>query len=136
LQVPPLRERKEDIPLLADFFLNREKKKYNKDNLKISPAAMRRLQEYQWAGNIRELQHTIEKAVILSDSEELGTNDFLLSNNTRQDMNTIPTTIEEAEKFLIVASLNRNRGNYSLVAEELGITRPTLYSKVKKYGIL
>jgi DNA-binding NtrC family response regulator len=136
LEVPPLRKRKEDIPLLVDFFLNREKKKYGKDHLNILPAAMRKLQEYPWAGNIRELQHTIEKAVILSDNEALGTEDFLLSNSTGQEKNAIPTTIEESEKNLIIASLNRNRGNYSLAADELGITRPTLYSKVKKYGIL
>jgi DNA-binding NtrC family response regulator len=97
--------------ITCGFFLNKEKKKYNKENLKISSAAMQKLQEYPWAGNIRELQHAIEKAVILSDGEELGTNDFLLSNNARQEKNTVPTSIEEAEKALIIASLNRNKGN-------------------------
>jgi transcriptional regulator with PAS, ATPase and Fis domain len=96
---------------------------------------MRKLQEYHWAGNIRELQHAIEKAVILSDHQELSTSDFLLSDKVRPEKINKPITLEEAEKMLITNALVRNKDNYSLAAEELGITRPTLYSKIKKYDI-
>ncbi|MDR2145922.1 MAG: sigma-54 dependent transcriptional regulator [Tannerella sp.] len=135
LEIPPLRDRVEDIPQLAAFFLKKYARKYNRENLQISPAAMQKLQEYPWAGNIRELQHAMEKAVILSDNRELGTADFLLSSKMRLEKMNQPVTLEEAEKMLIINSLKRNSDNYSQSAEELGITRPTLYSKIKKYGI-
>jgi DNA-binding NtrC family response regulator len=135
LEIPPLRERKDDIPLLADFFLKKYERKYNRENLTISPDALQKLREYHWAGNIRELQHAIEKAVILSDNKELEAGDFLLSNNVGHVRNDDPISLEEAEKMLITNALKRNSGNYSLAAEELGITRPTLYGKIKKYGI-
>ena len=136
IEIPPLRERKEDIPLLAQFFLQKYAKKYQKENINISSHAISKLKEYNWPGNTRELQHTIEKAVILSESSILDTSDFYLRNTNIAKENSDNLTLEEAEKKLIQNSLKRNSDNMSAVANELGITRPTLYSKIKKFGLL
>jgi DNA-binding NtrC family response regulator len=135
VEIPPLRERKKDIPLLADFFLKKYARKYHKENLILSPEVVRKLQEYPWPGNIRELQHTLEKAVILSENTVLQPEDFYLNKPARTDVALQATTLEDAEKILIHNSLKKNKGNLSAVAEELGISRPTLYSKMNKYGI-
>ncbi|GHV30003.1 sigma-54-dependent Fis family transcriptional regulator [Bacteroidia bacterium] len=135
VEIPPLRERKEDIPLLADFFLKKYARKYHKENLILSPEVVRKLQEYPWPGNIRELQHTLEKAVILSENAVLQPEDFYLNKPARTDVTLQATTLEDAEKILIHNSLKKNKGNLSAVAEELGISRPTLYNKMNKYGI-
>jgi DNA-binding NtrC family response regulator len=135
VEIPPLRERKEDIPLLADFFLKKYARKYNKENLILSSETVRKLKEYPWPGNIRELQHTLEKAVILSENLILQPKDFYLNKPLQPEANLTATTLENAEKLLIQNALKRNKANLSAVAEELGITRPTLYSKLKKYGI-
>lgn len=135
IEVPPLRERSEDIKLLAEFFLDKFSKKYNKPDMVLSDKAIKKLENYSWPGNVRELQHAIEKAVILSDSNILEDYDF----HTRRadDRNSLidSITIEEMEKILIEKSLKKHNKNISIVAEELGITRPTLYSKMKKYEI-
>lgn len=135
IEVPPLRERSEDIKLLAEFFLDKFSKKYNKPDMVLSDKAIKKLESYLWPGNVRELQHAIEKAVILSDSNVLEDYDF----HTRRvdDRNSVidSITIEEMEKILIEKSLKKHNKNISIVAEELGITRPTLYSKMKKYEI-
>ncbi len=135
IEVPPLRERSEDIKLLAEFFLDKFSKKYNKPDMVLSDKAIKKLENYLWPGNVRELQHAIEKAVILSDSNVLEDYDF----HTRRvdDRNSVidSITIEEMEKILIEKSLKKHNKNISIVAEELGITRPTLYSKMKKYEI-
>lgn len=135
IEVPPLRERSEDIKLLAEFFLDKFSKKYNKPDMVLSDKAIKKLENYSWPGNVRELQHAIEKAVILSDSNVLEDYDF----HTRRadDRNSVidSITIEEMEKILIEKSLKKHNKNISIVAEELGITRPTLYSKMKKYEI-
>jgi len=134
VEVPALRERKEDIPMLAEFFLKKFARKYHKENIRLSDEAAGKLKEYLWPGNIRELQHTLEKAVILSDTNILQAGDFYL-NQIVQTGIEIPGTLDEAEKRLIQNSLKRNNENFSAVAAELGITRPTLYSKMKKYNL-
>jgi len=135
VEIPPLRERKEDIPMLADFFLKKYARKYLKENLILSPEAVRKLSEYSWPGNIRELQHTLEKAVILTENAVLQPDDFYLNKPSRSESTLQATTLEDAEKILINNSLRKNKGNLSVVAEELGISRPTLYNKMSKYGI-
>jgi DNA-binding NtrC family response regulator len=134
IEIPALRERKEDIPLLADFFLQKQAHKYQKGTMSFSAEAMCKLTEYNWRGNIRELQHTIEKAVILSENSELQVSDFYLQKSVSPDINP-EMTLDEAEKRLIQNSMRRNKDNLSVAAAELGITRPTLYSKIKKYGL-
>jgi DNA-binding NtrC family response regulator len=135
IEMPALRERKADIPLLAKFFLKKYAAKYEKGDMIFSPDAMDKLLEYNWPGNIRELQHTIEKAVILSENKVLQASDFYLRKSNSSGPGLDNLTLEEAEKILIQNSLKRNKDNLSAVAAELGITRPTLYSKMKKYNV-
>lgn len=135
LEVPPLRERREDVPQLAEFFLRRLAKKYNKGNLKFSEKALRKLENYVWPGNVRELEHAIEKAVILSDNEELQPADFYMRTPDETSFIVESFTLEEMEKILIEKALRKYDNNISAVAAELGISRPTLYSKIKKYEL-
>ncbi|MDX9883319.1 MAG: sigma-54 dependent transcriptional regulator [Prolixibacteraceae bacterium] len=135
IELPPLRERGEDILTLAEFFLKKFASKYEKHGLRINSAAQEKLMNYQWPGNIRELQHTIEKAVILSDSTVLKPEDFFLRPATSGKTGTPQLTIEEMEKQMIVQAIGKTAGNMSLAADLLGITRQTLYNKIKKYGI-
>ncbi len=135
IEVPPLRERGNDILVLADFFLKRYSSKYEKHGLKINQAAQDKLLNYAWPGNIRELQHTIEKAVILSDSTVLKPGDFFFKQIQSTKFDDEFQTLEEMEKQMILLAIERNEGNISLAAEKLGITRQTLYNKVKKYGL-
>jgi DNA-binding NtrC family response regulator len=132
VEIPPLRERREDIPPLAEFFLKKYAVKYGKGDVSFSSATVSKLQEYRWPGNIRELQHTVEKAVILSETDVLNIGDFYLNPSASANVGLDNMTLEEAEKILIQNALKRNRDNLSAAAAELGITRPTLYSKMKK----
>lgn len=135
IEVPALRDRKEDIPMLADFFVQRFAKKYNKQNLRMNDKTMQKLQNYQWPGNVRELQHAIEKAIILSDGNELQPSDFYMRTIEERDSILEAITLEEMEQILIEKALKKYDKNISAVASELGITRPTLYNKMKKYGL-
>lgn len=132
IELPPLRERENDIIVLAEFFLKKYTYKYNKPNLKINQQANEKLLNYSWPGNIRELQHTIEKAVILSDSTVLKSEDFYLRNINSVSGNTSLSTLEEVEKQMIQQALDKNNGNFTAAAEQLGITRQTLYNRLKK----
>ena len=134
IQLPALRERVEDIESIANFYLGVYGKKYNKASLQLAPSAIEKLKANPWPGNIRELQHTIEKAVILCDEPLLTDNDFIFG----YDPNVFTDhaeTLDDMEKKMIVSALNRHGQNMTAVANQLGITRPTLYNKVKKYGI-
>lgn len=137
LELPPLRERREDIMPFARLFLKRFAAKYNKNINRITKAAAAKLTEYSWKGNVRELQHTVEKAVILSDKECLDVDDFLLSsvqlNDKRVDLEN--ASLEDVEKKMIKLVIAKHQGNLSLVAKQLGVTRQTLYNKLKKYGL-
>lgn len=133
IEVPPLRERGNDILILAEFFLKKYAYKYNKPNLKINQQAHKRLLKYPWPGNIRELQHTIEKAVILSETNVLKPDDFYLRHtNSVNSSDSIPK-LEEMEKQLIQKALEKNNGNCTAAADQLGITRQTLYNKLKRF---
>lgn len=134
LHLPPLRERKEDILPLAGIFLKKFADRYHKPPLKISEEAGRYLTDYPWYGNIRELEHAIEKAVIVSDGGILGPGNFSLSR--KQDITEKRvSTLEDMEKVMIKKAIRTHEGNLSAVSAELGITRQTLYNKMKKYGI-
>jgi DNA-binding NtrC family response regulator len=135
IEVPPLRERREDIVLLSNFFLEKFSKKYNKSGLILSEKAKSKLENYTWPGNVRELQHAIEKAVILSDNEILQDYDFQTRGIEDKAAMIDSISLEEMEKILIEKSLQRHNRNMSVTADQLGITRPTLYSKMKKYGL-
>lgn len=134
IELPPLRQRKGDIELLAHYFLRHYGNKYGKNNLKINAPALDKLAKYQWYGNVRELQHAIEKAVILCDGSIITPNDFFFNSSTDiQDIE--PETIEEMEKKMILNAMKKNDQNFSATAVQLGITRQTLYNKLKKYGL-
>ncbi|MGI9549819.1 MAG: sigma-54-dependent transcriptional regulator [Aurantibacter sp.] len=132
IEVPPLRERDEDILVLADFYLNRFISKYGKPGLRINQAAQEKLMAYSWPGNVRELLHTMERAVILSEGNVLKPEDFLLNVKTPISVGSGPETLEEMELLMITNALDQNEGNYSAAAEQLGISRQTLYNKMKK----
>lgn len=132
IEVPPLRERDEDILVLADFFLKKFAHKYDKPGLRINNVAQEKLMEYPWPGNIRELQHTMERAVILSDGSVLKPSDFLLHAKPTQSYGDQPITLNEMEQQMIYKALEQHEGNYSAAAEQLGISRQTLYNKLKK----
>jgi DNA-binding NtrC family response regulator len=132
IEVPPLRDRIEDISILADFFLRRYAARFGKPGLKISRQAMEMLAGYSWPGNIRELQHAVERAVILTDSNILKPEDFLLRPVVPVKNAETILTLEDMERNLISAAIDRHAGNLTAAAEELGITRQTIYNKAKK----
>jgi len=134
IELPPLRQRVEDIEILANFFTGKYGLKYKKSCLKLHPKAIDRLRNYQWPGNIRELQHTIEKAVILCEGNSIAPNELYL-NLPHQAITDETLTLEEMEKRTIVKELKKQDQSISLAAKNLGISRTTLYKKMKKYGI-
>ncbi len=135
IEVPALRNRKEDIPLLAEHFLTYYSKKYEKPLIKLGKKAVDKLIDYRWPGNIRELEHAIEKAVILSESNIVTPNDFHFTT-PESAIDSIDTlNLEEIEKNTIVKALKKCSGNISKTAQELGVTRKTLYKKIEKYGL-
>jgi DNA-binding NtrC family response regulator len=135
IEVPPLRDRVDDIPVLAFHFLRVYCEKYNKPGRRLSTQALEKLSNYQWPGNIREMQHSIEKAVILADSSVIGPSDFTFSSSSKGSAEDDITTLEEMEKKLISESIRKHDNNLSIVASKLGITRQTLYNKLKKYDL-
>jgi DNA-binding NtrC family response regulator len=138
IQLPPLRERQEDIPLLTDHFLGMFTKKYKKAIKRVSALALKKLQQYQWPGNIRELRHTLERAVILADSQVLQPADFLFPG-TSQALENIAFdnyNLEDVEKTIIQKALTKHTGNVTHAAKELGLTRTSLYRRMEKYGLL
>ena len=134
VQVPALRDRDNDVLVLADYFLKKYAHKYGKPSLKINQTAQEKLITYPWPGNVRELLHTMERAVILSEGNVLKPTDFLLDAKPAVAMEAGPKTLEEMELLMITKALNDNDGNYSAAADQLGISRQTLYNKLKKSG--
>ena len=138
VEVPPLRERLEDIPLLANHFLKHYAAKYEKSVTRISEAAISRMHKHPWPGNIRELQHAIERAVILSNTQVLQPEDFnFTSAGPKEDghLNLDQFNLEEVEKLLIRKVLKKYNGNITQAASELGLTRSSLYRRLEKYGL-
>ena len=143
LNVPPLRERKEDIPLLARNFLTVFAKKNNKSIKGFSPQAMDRLIRYDWPGNVRELMNAVERGVVLSRSEYLGEESFAFIFRQQQEtempvqqIGAGEPSLESVEKETILKALETAGGNKSEAARRLGITRRTLHLKLKKYGVM
>ena len=133
VEVPPLRERGNDILLLAEAFLRDYGRKYRKPDLSFSGETRQRLLGYSWPGNVRELQHTVEKAVIMCDRQVLTPEDFLFKSEP-SEMAPLET-LEDMEREMIRKALERHEGNLSAVASRLGITRQTLYNKMKKFNL-
>lgn len=135
VRVPPLCERVEDIPLLAQHYLTYYAKKYHKQVKLITPEAMDRLKRYAWPGNIRELQHAIERALIMTDSDTLQESDFLLSRSITAGATNNTLNLDEVERTAIAKALQMHNGNISKAADELGLTRASLYRRMEKYGL-
>lgn len=134
LEVPPLRERTDDIPGLARHFVRLYAQKYHQDTMAITDGALRQLMACPWPGNIRELQHQMEKAVILNTTGRIGEKDLFL-NKTGLGQVRHTLNLSENEKMLIGEALEKTGRNYTRAAKELGITRRTLYNKLKHYGL-
>ncbi len=135
IEVPPLRERKEDIAGLANYFLKKFSARYKTDVPALSEKAAEKLLSYNWPGNIRELMHTIEKAVILAEDNILKPDDFTLNDKAKKHGRISGSfNLSENEKHLIESAIETFDGNMSRVARELGINRSTLYEKIKKYN--
>ena len=139
LQIPPLRERREDIGEFAAYFLKMYASKYRRSVRAISDEALKELEIRHWSGNVRELQNCIEKAVILSDGELLTAEDLnlppLSAENAAEQNAREASTLMDVEEKTIREAIEKFDGNMSLVAKNLGISRPTLYNKLKKYNI-
>ncbi len=136
IEIPPLRERKEDIPVLSQFFLRKYADQYQKSGMSLGEKAMERLKFHDWPGNIRELEHTIEKAVILSEHKSITSEHlFPRLSFTPAGRTTGSFNLEENERIIIERVLKTELGNVTAASKKLGINRSTLYQKMKKYGI-
>ena len=135
LNLPPLRDRIEDIKVLANYFLEKLTQKYRKKITTLSTEALKAMQHYHWPGNIRELEHIIERAVIITDANEIELNDLHFSS--KNNSNELPKTLnlEATEKLLIQQALQKHHGNISRAAKDLGLTRAALYRRLEKHQL-
>lgn len=136
LTLPPLRERRSDIALLTQHFLTTYSRKYQKESLEITQDALTSLKAYHWPGNIRELQHAIERAVILSDQDKITSESFMLSSTEQQktaDFNDY--NLEGIEAWAVKKALQKHKGNVSHAAQELGLSRGAMYRRMEKYNL-
>lgn len=135
LNLPPLRERKEDIGPLLHFFVNEYAVKYDREIPQINSNTIQYLENYDWKGNIREMQNRVERALILTDEEELKINDFGISLSMINEIEIEENTLQDLERTSILKALEKFNGNISQTAEELGLSRASLYRRLEKYNI-
>jgi DNA-binding NtrC family response regulator len=136
IQLPPLRERREDIPLLAEHFLAQHALRYRKRLESFDAAAMQALLDYPWPGNVRELEHTVERAVLMAQGNVVGARDMGLQRSSRADSRRLEEmSLEEVESFLIQKALARYDGNVGQAAQSLGLSRSALYRRLQRYGL-
>ncbi len=139
INLPPLRARKGDVGLLSEYYLLTYKEKYKKPQATFSKAVLTAFENYSWPGNIRELQHVVERAIIMSDGNEIGVGDIQLSNakSLSQTETALPETVdlETMERNLVKRAIDKYQGNISKAAAELGLTRAALYRRMEKFGL-
>lgn len=135
IELPPLRQRSEDIPSFIELFLKKYARIYGKSIPSVSNEAIRRLQRYSWPGNLRQLEHVVEKALILGDSDCLVNEDFDFFEGPAVSDDKRGSTLEDIERRAIKTAMKEHRGNLAEVARQLGITRQTLYNKINRYGL-
>ena len=139
IRLPPLRERRDDIPHLAALFLGEQAVRYKKRAAELTPAAMRALLEHSWPGNVRELRHAVERAVLMASGPTVGEDDLGLQSPRAAPpaAGELPDdlTLEGAERLLIQRALTRHAGNVSRAAEALGVSRSALYRRLQYYGL-
>ena len=133
IRLPPLRERREDIPLLAAHFLRQHAKRYRKNVIGFDPAALKALLDHAWPGNVRELEHVVERAVLMAGATSIGRSDLGLQASSEQRIEDMG--LEEVEALLIRKALVRYEGNVSRAAEALGLSRSALYRRIQRYGL-
>ncbi len=135
IHLPPLRERREDIPLLAQHFLERQAKRYRKPKAGFSEDASQALLDHPWPGNIRELRHAVERAVLLAMDDHVRAHDLGLVTPTEGSGGIDDLTLDEVEKILIEKALQRHEGNVSQAADALGLSRSALYRRLQRHGL-
>ncbi len=138
LHLPSLRERVDDIASLADHFVGVYSNKYRKQVKKVSPAAIKKLEKYHWPGNIRELQHAIERAIIMGEETALNPEDFFFLSHrpeSGEEAGIDSYNLDEVEKNVIEKAINKHGGNISKAAKDLGLTRASLYRRLEKHGL-
>jgi two-component system, NtrC family, response regulator HydG len=138
IKLPSLRERTEDIEVLVEHFLDQYCKKYKIQKKRLNASTLKRLQTHHWPGNIRELQHAVERAVIMSEGHMLEPHDFFLSDtqdSTEEEILPTNMNLEETEKMLVRKVVEKHGGNISRAAKELGLTRASLYRRMEKYDL-
>lgn len=137
IHLPPLRDREEDIKLLAEHFMSMYAKKYRKPVKKIAPDTLKKLKQYHWPGNIRELQHAMERAIIMTEGSVLTPDDFFLSQKSETPTETATDSfnLDEVERDVIQKAIRKNNGNISKAAKELGLTRASLYRRLEKHEL-
>jgi len=135
ITIPPLRERKEDVFPLAEYLLQKFKNKYRKPDLVFSENVQKEIQQYNWPGNIREMENVLERAVILADKPEIDNYDLHFSPIDAPNESASQLTLEEMEKEMVRNAMRKNQGNISKAAEELGITRAALYRRIEKFNL-
>lgn len=135
LRIPPLRERREDVPLLANHFLRQYAQRYRKSLTGFDSAAMQALLDYSWPGNVRELDHAVERAVLMAQDDAVRSSDLGLRSPRESSARLEDMSLEEVERFLIQKTLARFAGNVSHAAGALGLSRSGLYRRLKKHGL-
>jgi transcriptional regulator with PAS, ATPase and Fis domain len=138
ITIPPLRERVEDIEPLVTYYIETYSKKYKIPLKRINAGTLKRLQMHNWPGNIRELQHAVERAIIMSEGNILEPEDFFMNETgkeNQQDILPANMNLEDTEKMLIRKVVDKYGGNISRAAKELGLTRASLYRRIEKYGL-
>jgi transcriptional regulator with PAS, ATPase and Fis domain len=132
ITLPPLRDRKEDIPLLVDYFIKKYCTSMNKPPASIDPTALKRLQEFNFPGNIRELENMIERAIVVGDGKKISLKDLPLEKTI---VSSSAESLDDFEKAFIIQILNKYSWNISRTAKALKVDRVTLYHKIKKYDL-
>jgi len=135
IHLPPLRERREDIPVLASHFLGIHARRYRKHLIGFDPLAMQALLESPWQGNVRELNHVIERAVLMAQESSVRQGDLALRSAAPGSLRLEEMSLEEVEAFLIKKALARYNGNVSHAANALGLSRSALYRRLQRYGM-
>ena len=135
IEIPPLRERKDDIPVLATYFLKHYCEKYEKPGLRMNNNVFNHFSNHNWPGNIRELKHSVERAVILSSGKTLKPEDFVLKNSIQLNEKKLSLRLADVEKKTIIAALEKHKRNLTKTAMDLDISRTTLYQKIEKYDL-
>ena len=135
LELPPLRERGNDILLFIDYFIRRYANKYERKDISLHENALEKLRSYHWPGNIRELQHSIEKAIILCEGNIIRPKDIFVKQTWSPQLSTVVPNLEEVERQAIETAIRQNDGNLTATAEQLGISRQTLYNKIKRFKL-